>query len=477
VISKQHILERAAEWHLRPEVVEKDYVLGWVLAAIAGHPQLRETWVFKGGTCLKKCYFETYRFSEDLDFSLLSHAAYTQDELLKQLQEVVAAAHEMSGIEMPVAQVRIDVKRNKQGQPTFQARIAYRGPLAMPNWPRLLLDITQHEPVIDPPAQRPVFHAYPDAFTDATTVAAYSLEELFAEKTRALYERTRPRDLYDVVQLVDNYASAIDLDRARDIFHDKCTGKGIAIPTSADLGALVRDSEELGADWTSMLANQLPALPPLEAIRLRLGTILAWVDEPETEPPVDALHPVTTAPEIARSLPEIAARAGEEIVAPAGVTFWRTAPLELVRFAGANRLMIEFDYNGKHRKAEPYSLRRAGTGNLLLYARERDVDHVKAFKVDEISRLAVSNTTFDPRYPIDLNAISFVGSGKTAERTRVSRPFRAPKPAHGPTYVFQCPYCQKTFRHRTNDPSLRSHKRASGQGTCSGRRGFLLRIV
>jgi predicted nucleotidyltransferase component of viral defense system len=29
-----------------------------------------ESWVFKGGACLKKCYFETYRFSEDLDFSL-----------------------------------------------------------------------------------------------------------------------------------------------------------------------------------------------------------------------------------------------------------------------------------------------------------------------------------------------------------------------------------------------------------------------
>jgi predicted nucleotidyltransferase component of viral defense system len=55
VIRKQDIVERAAEWHLRPEVVEKDYVLGWVLAAIGAHPQLRESWIFKGGTCLKKC--------------------------------------------------------------------------------------------------------------------------------------------------------------------------------------------------------------------------------------------------------------------------------------------------------------------------------------------------------------------------------------------------------------------------------------
>jgi predicted nucleotidyltransferase component of viral defense system len=55
-------------------VVEKDYVLGWLLAGIGEHPATRDTWVFKGGTCLKKCFFETYRFSEDLDFTLTDPA-------------------------------------------------------------------------------------------------------------------------------------------------------------------------------------------------------------------------------------------------------------------------------------------------------------------------------------------------------------------------------------------------------------------
>ena len=60
----------ATDLALSPEVVEKDYVLGWLLAGIAAHPAMATSWVFKGGTCLKKCYFETYRFSEDLDFTL-----------------------------------------------------------------------------------------------------------------------------------------------------------------------------------------------------------------------------------------------------------------------------------------------------------------------------------------------------------------------------------------------------------------------
>ena len=75
MIRKQDILDRAAEWQLRPDIVEKDYVLGWLLAGLAVHPETRTYWILKGGTCIKKCYFETYRFSEDLHISLLPRGA------------------------------------------------------------------------------------------------------------------------------------------------------------------------------------------------------------------------------------------------------------------------------------------------------------------------------------------------------------------------------------------------------------------
>jgi predicted nucleotidyltransferase component of viral defense system len=70
MIDRREILDAAAQTSLTPHVVEKDYVLGWMLAGISRHPELADNWVFKGGTCLKKCFFETYRFSEDLDFTL-----------------------------------------------------------------------------------------------------------------------------------------------------------------------------------------------------------------------------------------------------------------------------------------------------------------------------------------------------------------------------------------------------------------------
>lgn len=74
MIDRSEILEVATDLSLAPEVVEKDYVLAWLLAGIYRNEELAGAWTFKGGTCLKKCYFETYRFSEDLDFTVAAEA-------------------------------------------------------------------------------------------------------------------------------------------------------------------------------------------------------------------------------------------------------------------------------------------------------------------------------------------------------------------------------------------------------------------
>lgn len=88
MIDRQEILEFAHEFSLRPNVVEKDYALGWLLAGIGNHAATKDAWVFKGGTCLKECYFETYRFSEDLDFTLLDGAHIDEQFLLATFKEM-----------------------------------------------------------------------------------------------------------------------------------------------------------------------------------------------------------------------------------------------------------------------------------------------------------------------------------------------------------------------------------------------------
>ena len=112
MIDRRHILEAASSFSLLPNVVEKDYVLGWILAGINAHEELSETWVFKGGTCLKKCYFETYRFSEDLDFTLRDESHIDEAFLRPVLEEVVAWVAEQSGLIIPAGQLEFDIYEN-----------------------------------------------------------------------------------------------------------------------------------------------------------------------------------------------------------------------------------------------------------------------------------------------------------------------------------------------------------------------------
>ena|ERR1700736_1125230 len=88
-----------AEWSLDVNVIEKDYVLGWLLAGIGQDILLRQNWVFKGGTCLRKCYYETYRFSEDLDFTVVNGGPEAPEDLAPIFRRIGDCIREESGLE------------------------------------------------------------------------------------------------------------------------------------------------------------------------------------------------------------------------------------------------------------------------------------------------------------------------------------------------------------------------------------------
>jgi len=466
VITKQDILDRAAEWHLRPEVVEKDYVLGWLLVGLGASGTARNAWILKGGTCIKKCYFETYRFSEDLDFSLGVNADYSNGAIREVLVTIARIAAEFSGISFREELFEVRDRHDKLGRLTFQGRIAYQGPLAIPSVPRVLLDITRHEPIIETPHERVPLHPYPDQLPTGVTILTYSLDELLAEKTRALYERALPRDLYDVVYLLQNHPDIMNLPRTGEIFQQKCASKRISCTSSAEILRVIREAYELRSEWENMLSHQLPILPKLDDVLARLPALLAWVDRPEV------MLPDLT-------LPAPAISPLEQIVAPPGIIYWGM-PLETVRSAAANRLLVEFDYHGRRRVVEPYSLRRSTTGKLLLYAWDLADQQIKAFNVPEIQNAGATTTSFQPRFRVELTSggtISAPPARIPQARSYSFRPVRSSRtgaPKSALRYVFECPYCNKRFRHIKNDPSLRKHKMKDGYTDCPGRRGHFV---
>ena len=227
MIGERDLRARVAEWGLRDDVVEKDYVLGWVLAGIGTEPALRDGWVFKGGTCLKKCYLETFRFSEDLDFTVLEDGPITEDEVLGYLDQMLERIGRESGIDFAVRERRLRIRPNG----SLEGRIYYRGPRNAPNPASIRLDLTRDEQVARPSVMRPIQHLYSDQLPEPATVRCYALEEVYAEKIRAMGERGRPRDLYDIVFLLEYPGLADRSELISETLVAKCDSKGVPVPT------------------------------------------------------------------------------------------------------------------------------------------------------------------------------------------------------------------------------------------------------
>lgn len=379
-----------AEWSLRDDIIEKDYALGWLLAAIAADDDLSSTWVFKGGTSLRKCYYETYRFSEDLDFTVIDGGPEAPEALVPIFERVGAWLANEAGIDL-VLDERSFVRRvNRRGNPTTQGRIAFRGPSRPPQLPKIRLDLTSDEVLVDRPVVRQIFHAYSDAPLPVRGVLSYSATELLAEKLRALAERCRPRDLYDVIHVYRHPDLIGHAGAVLAVLDQKCAHAGIAVP-DADAIRSSPFRDELEQEWHNMLAHQLPHLPPFNQFWDGLDDVFVW------------LHGARPTPALPR------AELGDLDPAwmpPKAIASWRRGgQLELIRFAGANRLTVEVDYRAERgrqgpRTVEPYAIRRSNDGNLLLFV-VNDRGQLRSYRVDRIAGARVVDRPFRPRYRVE----------------------------------------------------------------------------
>jgi len=92
---KQVIARARGTSGLLLDATVKDHILSDLLAGIAATPELGDRLAFKGGTALRKCWFPTYRYSEDLDFTLVAGATLTEPELLHHLDFAAKAAADL----------------------------------------------------------------------------------------------------------------------------------------------------------------------------------------------------------------------------------------------------------------------------------------------------------------------------------------------------------------------------------------------
>ena len=482
MIPKQELMALAAELQLQAHIVEKDYALGWFLAGIAAHPEIGPSWVFKGGTCLKKCYFETYRFSEDLDFTLKDAEHLDEAFLVGVFEEIADWVYDASGLQLPPEARKFEVFTNPRGSQSAKGRVGYRGPLGRAgDPPRIKLDLASDEVLVLGPVPRPVHHPYTDVPDGGIRVLCYPFEEVFAEKMRALAERQRPRDLYDVVHLYRRQDLQPDRAVVRSTLARKCEFKGIPVPTFAALS----DRPErvaIEVEWEQMLAHQLPVCPPFDEFWQELPAVFEWLN-------TDVVLPTLPAIQFGREVLDTTWRL------PPMVTAWGVgaSSLESIRFAAANRLCIRLDYTkeGGERSSptiEPYSVRRTRAGDLLLFGVKADTGESRSYRVDRIRMASVTQQAFRPRFVIELTASgpldapAVVQARSTGPSFGATRSLNVPAPSRtlnprlhrhpGMSYTFTCSVCGKGFKRTSYDANLNPHRDKQGR-PCPGRVGIL----
>jgi len=387
MISIQELKNLVFEWGLRDDVIEKDYVVGWLLWGIGTDPDLSRQWAFKGGTALKKCYIETWRFSEDLDFTVLPGGPVRPETIQPIIMRVLERVHEESGIDFSV---RSPLFKFVEDHLYTEGRVYYKGPRNASTPAAVKLDISGSEKVVRPTVLRKISHPYSDESSSLSTVRCYAFEEVFAEKLRAMGERGRPRDLYDIVLLFRRRDLQSEPKLIKSVLEMKCKSKGVPIPTLDSIQNATTKGE-LVSEWENMLGHQLQALPPFEQFWDELPGIFNWLNG-KTEPP---------------RLSAIAAGKDEDTSWTPPPTIWQWGigvPLETVRFAAINHLCVALGYHGKTRLIEPYSLRRTKDGHLLLYAWKVGSGEIHSYRVDRMESIKVSIEVFRPRYKIEFSS-------------------------------------------------------------------------
>jgi predicted nucleotidyltransferase component of viral defense system len=274
MVSSTEINRIATEKQVKTSTIDKDWVLGHFVDAIFSVPECRENLIFKGGTCLKKCRLPDYRFSEDLDFTAISDKFVFSSSLL---EKIVALVTERAGMFLSIQSLNSLYFNNRHTG--YSARVKYWGAehrknQQPPNPVRWLtsikIEVILYEKMCFAAENAAVLHSYSDKLTEnAQNIPIYSINEVLAEKIRALIQRSysAPRDYYDIWYLSRNIEK-IDWKAVVEAFYIKTAFKNL---TFSGVEQLINSDTDkiLQAAWKNSLQHQVAknALPDYETVR------------------------------------------------------------------------------------------------------------------------------------------------------------------------------------------------------------------
>ena len=266
MIKPGEIQLKAREAGVRDQQIEKDYLLSWILQGIANHQHLSKAIVFKGGTVLKKIYFEDYRFSEDLDFTLLENARLpdgqeiSNEQIFDWFRELFLYVREEANIPLAISDDNEHQDaRLPDGQGGINFYISYVGPLGgQGSNKKVKVDISRSEKLVFKPIKKNAIIIYSDL--QKHKLLCYPLEEVLVEKMRSVMQRMQARDFYDIWYLLE--VEEMQPDYYTKEFSEKCECKELK---AADfMKKLEERIPQYKGRWNHSLNEQIKDLPDFE---------------------------------------------------------------------------------------------------------------------------------------------------------------------------------------------------------------------
>jgi predicted nucleotidyltransferase component of viral defense system len=244
MITRAELIAIADDHRVEFKTVERDYVLTQILADLYPATGGSGGLVFKGGTLLRACYFEDYRYSADLDFSLIEPGI--AESATTHFTDRLPRCRDRAGFDLLEP---VEVNR--------QPHVAYRLPDGKRR--RIKLNISPDEIAHDP-VEQTLIARYDDT-PSGCQVVSYGLVEVLAEKLRCVMQRRQCRDLYDLHHLLEQ---GVDLDAAWWMFEAKALEKGLDPGGFAD--AFNKRMPGYESDWGREMTGYLTDAPSFDLV-------------------------------------------------------------------------------------------------------------------------------------------------------------------------------------------------------------------
>lgn len=242
-----------APWS-QDEQVEQDLILSRALTAIFGRPFLRQALAFRGGTALHKLHFDPPgRYSEDLD--LVQVEAGPIGPVLAELREALDPWLGVPAWEQRSDSAKLLYRFETTTLPVQRMRVK----VEIDTREHFSVDGLQHVPFI----VESRWHSADELIT------TFTLEELLATKMRALFQRRKGRDLYDlwlglttldpdeahIVDCLGQYLARTDTSVSRAEFEANMVRKLASSDFRADVIPLLRDAAGYDVDVAALLVH------------------------------------------------------------------------------------------------------------------------------------------------------------------------------------------------------------------------------